>query len=216
MNVANILNALHRAFGTITDVRVLAKCRDYADIERGPIVTESDRAEIMLAAQKRFVFDVGGAKVKLKEDGRAVVAFVNAYRDSYNALYSDMVSRDADDTNAALDGLIARTMVTQGERAAMQMLIEMSGSEDFFTDQTPPWIKREIEHADQSEFNARLLERYRHTKANLVEVLSLSFREYQGDLIGFVRERYAPIGETEKHAVNAAYKLAKCATTQTP
>ena len=190
-HIAAILNHLHRAFGTITDVSVLARLRTYDEIGIGPVVTEQDRSALMLAIEKKQVAEVCGRKCKLAFESKAIFAFVNAYRDRYNALYSDMVNRQSEETDFSLRRFIARKIVTEGELAAKKMLVALSESLE--------------------DENARLVREYRYTRANLVEVLAQVFREYDGEkpLIKFVQERYTPRGESEKETVNAAYKAAK-------
>jgi len=188
---AAILNHLHRAFGTITDVKVLARLRTYDEIGVGPVVSVQERDEIMAAIQKKHFVWAGGNIYSLKADGRAVIAFLNAYRDRYNALYSDMVHRQSEENDFDLRRFIARKIVTKGEVSAKSELIEMS------------------EEIDGE--NARLVREYRYTRANLVEVLARTFREYDGEkpLIDFVRDRYPPLGDAEKDIINKAYMAAK-------
>lgn len=190
-HLARILNDLHRAFGTITDVSVLARLRTYDEIGIGPIVTEKDRVELMLAVKQKHWITAGGKKISLKADGRAVLAFVNAYRDRYNALWSDMVNNYRVETELTLYSLIAHKIVKHGETAAKEMLIEMSKK---FEDE-----------------NARLVEAFRHTRANLVQVLAQRFHEYDGEkaLMDHIREHYKPLGPEQAKTINEAYKLSR-------
>lgn len=190
-HIATILNHLHRAFGTITDVSALARLRTYDEIGIGPIVTEKDRGELMLAIKKKQVVEAAGRKVKLAFEGKSIFVFVNAYRDRYNALYSDMVTRQSEETDFALRRFIARKIVTEGHLVAKSELIHFS------------------EHVDNE--NARLVREYRYTRDNLAEVLAQTFREYDGEkpLIEFVQERYAPCGVAERDIINQAYKISR-------
>lgn len=141
--------------------------------------------------KKKQVVEAAGRKAKLAFEGKSIFAFVNAYRDRYNALYSDMVNRQSEETDFALRRFIARKIVTEGDLVAKNELIGFSESLE--------------------DENARLVREYRFTRDNLAEVLALVFREYDGEkpLIKFVQERYTPRGESEKETVNAAYKAAK-------
>lgn len=190
-HIAAILNHLHRAFGTITDVSVLARLRTYDEIGIGPVVTADDRDALMYAVKQKAWVSAGGKKYSLKADGRAVLAFTNAYRDRCNALYSDMVNRDSEETDFALRRFIARKIVTEGEGAAKAELIGLSESLE--------------------DENARMVREYRYTRANLVEVLARTFREYDGEkpLIEFVQERYTPCGDAERDVINEAYKISR-------
>ena len=190
-HLARILNDLHRAFGTITDVSVLARLRTYDEIGIGPIVTAADRDALMLAVKQKQWVTAGGQKISLKADGRAVLAFVNAYRDRYNALWSDMVSRESVETELALYSLIAHKIVKHGETDAKEMLIEMSKKVD--------------------DENARFVEAFQYTRANLVQVLAQRFHEYDGEkpLRDHIREHYKPLGPEQADIINKAYLAAK-------
>lgn len=237
-HLARILNDLHRAFGTITDVSVLARLRTYDEIGIGPIVTAADRDALMLAVKQKQWVTAGGQKVSLKADGRAVLAFVNAYRDRYNALYSDMVKREEEQIHEILCGMIAAKIIREGEDAAKQMLIDMSSPDIVFSFEErelwpkdgqpttmhingikadlPWWAVRDISRQEDdpevdAKENRRLVEAFKYTRANLVQVLAQRFREYDGEkkLVDHIREHYKPLGPEQSKTINEAYKLSR-------
>lgn len=236
--VTSTLTHLHRAFGTFTDISVLAAVKDYDHISAGPIVTAEDRAALMLAIEKKQVVEVTGRKFKLAFEGKAIFAFVNAYRDRYNALYSDCSRKQDEEADFFLRQIIARNIVTIGEDKTQKMLVKMSESEIVFTCEhqgpsldnysidtmyidgikadLPGWGVRAIsENENDPEVNARenarLVTEYKFTKNNLAEVLAQVFIRYDGEkpLLDFVQENYKPCGAAEKEIVNRAFVAAK-------
>ena len=212
------LTAIHRRFGTITDISLLARL-SVDELYDGPMLLPDDVARL------KWGFDNGAWEkwegIVFARDGRLVLAFARQYADAYNNALSEVIRRGNAESFEMYVRYALKWIVTvdlDTARAKMRALYESElTAEDWaeLTEMGGGWIARmEIDpetEIQQGRVIARSFIEARDNMEKHLEKLWLELFAEKGidGAKSWMKEFWTPASPEAKDAINAAYVAAK-------
>ena len=212
------LTAIHRRFGTITDISLLARL-SVDELYDGPMLLPDDVTRLMWGLENG-AWEKWGDLV-FARDGRKVLAFARQYADAYNNAWSEVIRRGNAESFKMYVRYALKWMVTVGldtARAKMRELHESELPADDWAELTEMgggWIARmEIDpetEIQQGRVIARAFIEARDNMEKHLEKLWLELFAERGidGARSWMKEFWTPASPEAKEAINAAYVAAK-------
>jgi hypothetical protein len=212
------LTAIHRRFGTITDISLLARL-SVDELYDAPMLLPDDVTRL------KWGLDNGAWEkwegIVFVRDGRKVLAFARQYADAYNNALSEVIRRGNAESFEIYVRYALKWIVTVGldtARAKMRELHESElTAEDWaaLTEMGGGWITRmEIDpetEIQQGRVIARAFIEARDNMEKHLEKLWLELFAERGidGAKAWMKEFWTPASPEAKEAINAAYVAAK-------
>ena len=217
------LSAIHRRFGTITDISLLARL-SVEDLYNGPMLLPDDVTRLKCGLDNGAWEKWDG--IVFARDGRKVLAFARQYADAYNNAWSEVIRRGNAESFEIYVRYALKWIVTVGldtARAKMRELHESElTAEDWaaLTEMGGGWITR-METDPETEIQqgraiARAFIEARDNMEKHLEKLWLELFAERGidGAKAWMKEFWTPASPEAKDAINAAYVAAKMKFTQ--
>jgi len=217
------LTAIHRRFGTITDISLLARL-SIDELYDGPMLLPDDVTRL------KWGLDNGAWEkwegIVFARDGRKVLAFARQYADAYNNAWSEVIRRGNAESFEMYVRYALKWVVTvdlDTARAKMRELHESELTADdwaVLTEIGGCWIARmEIDpetEIQQGRVIARAFIEARDNMEKHLEKLWLELFAEKGidGAKSWMKEFWTPASPEAKQAINAAYVAAKMKFTQ--
>jgi len=212
------LTAIHRRFGTITDISLLARL-SVDELYNGPMLLPDDVTRL------KHGLDNGAWEkwegIVFARDGRLVLAFARQYADAYNHAWGEVIRRGNAESFEMYVRYALKWIVTVGldtARAKMRELHESElTAEDWaaLTEMGGGWITR-METDPETEIQqgraiARAFIEARDNMEKHLEKLWLELFAERGidGAKAWMKEFWTPASPEAKEAINAAYVAAK-------
>ena len=212
------LTAIHRRFGTITDISLLARL-SVDELYDGPMLLPDDVTRL------KWGFENGAwekwGDLVFARDGRKVLAFARQYATAYNNAWGEVIRRGNAESFEIYVRYALKWIVTVGldtARAKMRELHESElTAEDWavLTEIGGGWISRmEIDpetEIQQGRVIARAFIEARDNMETHLEKLWLELFAEKGidGAKAWMKEFWTPASPEAKEAINAAYVAAK-------
>ncbi len=212
------LTAIHRRFGTITDISLLARL-SVDELYDGPMLLPDDVTRL------KWGFENGAwekwGDLVFARDGRKVLAFARQYATAYNNAWGEVIRRGNAESFEIYVRYALKWIVTVGldtARAKMRELHESElTAEDWavLTEIGGGWIARmEIDpetEIQQGRVIARAFIEARDNMETHLEKLWLELFAEKGidGAKAWMKEFWTPASPEAKEAINAAYVAAK-------
>ena len=212
------LTAIHRQYGTITDISLLARL-SMDELYNGPMLLPDDVTRL------KWGLDNGAWEkwedLVFARDGRKVLAFARQYADAYNHAWSEVIRRGNAESFEMYVRYALKWIVTvdlDTARAKMRELHESElTAEDWaaLTEMGGWWIARmEIDpetEIQQGRVIARAFIEARDNMEKHLEKLWLELFAEKGvdGVKSWMKEFWTPASQEAKEAINAAYVAAK-------
>jgi len=212
------LSAIHRRFGTITDISLLARL-SVDELYDGPMLLPDDVTRL------KWGFENGAwekwGDLVFARDGRKVLAFARQYATAYNNAWGEVIRRGNAESFEIYVRYALKWIVTVGldtARAKMRELHESElTAEDWavLTEIGGGWIARmEIDpetEIQQGRVIARAFIEARDNMETHLEKLWLELFAEKGidGAKAWMKEFWTPASPEAKEAINAAYVAAK-------
>ena len=212
------LSAIHRRFGTITDISLLARL-SVDELYDGPMLLPDDVTRL------KWGFENGAwekwGDLVFARDGRKVLAFARQYATAYNNAWGEVIRRGNAESFEMYVRYALKWIVTVGldtARAKMRELHEAElTAEDWavLTEIGGGWIARmEIDpetETQQGRVIARAFIEARDNMETHLEKLWLELFAEKGidGAKAWMKEFWTPASPEAKEAINAAYVAAK-------
>lgn len=209
------LTAIHRHFGTITDISLLGWV-SVDELYNGPMLFPDDVKRLEWGL-KNQVWEKWG-DVVFARDGRKVLAFARQYETAYNHALSETIIRG----NAESFDLYARyalkwivTADIETAHAKMKELHESEPDAGLLDEVGAGWIRSiEIDAETETKSGRVIARAFIDARDNMEKHLELLWLERFEDMgiegaVKWMREFWQPSSEEAKAAINAAYLSAK-------
>ena len=212
------LTAIHRRFGTITDISLLARL-SVEDLYNGPMLLPDDVTRLKCGLDNGAWEKWDG--IVFARDGRLVLAFARQYADAYNNAWSEVIRRGNAESFEIYVRYALKWIVTVGLDTAHAKMRELHESEltaedwAVLTEIGGGWIARmEIDpetEIQQGRVIARAFIEARDNMEKHLEKLWLELFAERGidGAKAWMKEFWTPASPEAKDAINAAYVAAK-------
>jgi hypothetical protein len=213
------LTAIHRRFGTITDISLLARL-SVDELYDGPMLLPDDVTRL------KWGLDNGAwekwGDLVFARDGRKVLAFARQYADAYNNAWSEKIREGNEISFRIYVRWALRWIITADHATAKQKLYELAISEP--DEQGWEYLKQwgvakmirnmepnENEQKESIREMAKVFIEARDNPQPHLERLWLEMFESMGigGAISWLQEFWEPASPEAKEAINAAYVAAK-------
>lgn len=213
------LTAIHRRFGTITDISLLARL-SVDELYDGPMLLPDDVTRLKLG------LDTGAwekwGDLVFARDGRLVLAFARQYATAYNNAWSEKIREGNEISFRIYVRWALRWIITADHATAKQKLYELAISEP--DEQGWEYLKQwgvakmirnmepnENEQKESIREMAKVFIEARDNPQPHLERLWLEMFESMGigGAISWLQEFWEPASPEAKEAINAAYVAAK-------
>lgn len=213
------LTAIHRHFGTITDISLLGWVTVY-ELYNGPMLFPDDVKRLEWGL-KNQVWEKWG-DVVFARDGRKVLAFARQYETAYNHALSEEIRRSNEISFNIYARWALRWLVTADEQTAKQKMYELAISEpdekgwEYLKEWGVAKMIRNMEPDpnEQRESIKQMAKVFIEARDNMEHHLELLWLERFEDMgidgaVKWMREFWQPSSDEAKAAINAAYLSAK-------
>ena len=212
------LTAIHRRFGTITDISLLARL-SVDELYDGPMLLPDDVTRLKWGLDSG-AWEKWGDLVFVR-DGRKVLAFARQYADAYNNALSEVIRRGNAESFEIYVRYALKWIVTVGldtARAKMRELHESElTAEDWavLTEIGGGWIARmEIDPETEIQQGRAIARAFIEARDNMEKHLEKLWLELFAErgidgAKAWMKEFWTPASPEAKEAINAAYVAAK-------